>query len=495
MGPTVSTSSMGVTCPGGGWLASSRAALKLTVASNPARLLGLLVRKETTVMGKVRTEGIEEKAGGALPKGGTLTKGDALGKGGTIAKEDWARIRMEVVLDRAREDLLGVATRSGLEILAALLEEDREAIVGSKGRWSSDRQAYRYGSDEGPVVMGGRMIRVNKPRVRGVDGKEIPLPSWEWAQRKDPLDERTMQQLLIGVSTRGYARSLEPAPAGVEKSIAVGRSSVSRRFVAQTTARVEGFLARPLGELDVRIVMIDGTWLGDHLMLVVLGIDATGNKHVLGVREGTTENEGVCRSLLSELVERGLPVECARLFVIDGGKGIRKAIRAVFGVWALIQRCQVHKLRNVLEHLPEGQHGWVKTTMRQAWSSEDEAVARRRLHALAKQLESRWPSAAQSLREGLDETLTVLALGAKGALFRTLRSTNPIENLQGLFKRLTKRVKRWRDGTMARRWAVTGLMDAAKRFRRIRGHGDLRKFVATLDARRAATSGAAEKVA
>jgi transposase-like protein len=413
------------------------------------------------------------------------------------------RLSLEVTLDRAREDLLGLATRSGLEILAAMLKRDRERLVGPKRRWDETREAYRYGYDDGAVVMGGRKVRVRKPRVRSVSGDvEMLLPTWRWATRQDPLDQWTMQQMLVGVSTRSYAKSLEPPPPGVAQSVAVDRSSVSRRFVAQTTAKVEGFLTRPLGDLDIRTVMIDGTWLGEHLMLVVLGIDAGGRKHILGVREGTTENEGVCRSLLSELVDRGLSVERARLFVIDGGKGIRKAIRSVFGLWALVQRCQVHKLRNVLQHLPEREHVRVRAAMRGAWSSESEAAARRKLNTLARQLETPWPSAAASLREGLDETLTVLALGVQGALYRTLRSTNPIENLQSLFKRVTRRVTRWRNGTMARRWAVTGLLDAATRFRRIRGHADIRKLVASLDARIKAahnesqiTTPAAEKAA
>jgi putative transposase len=404
------------------------------------------------------------------------------------------RLSLEVTLDRAREDLLGLATRSGLEILAAMLERDRERLVGPQRRWDETREAYRYGYDEGAVVMGGRKVRVRKPRVRAASGDgEILLPTWRWATRQDPLDQRTMQQMLVGVSTRSYAKNLEPPPPGVDRSVAVGRSSVSRRFVAQTTAKVEGFLTRPLGDLAIRTVMIDGTWLGEHLMLVVLGIDEEGQKHILGVREGTTENEGVCRSLLSELVERGLGVECARLFVIDGGKGIRKAIRSVFGPWALVQRCQVHKMRNVLQHLPEREHARVRAAMRGAWSSESEAVAKRKLNTLARQLETQWPSAAASLREGLDETLSVLALGVQGALYRTLRSTNPIENLQSLFKRVTRRVTHWRNGTMARRWAVTGLLDAATRFRRIRGHADMRKLAASLDARVKAAQNGSER--
>lgn len=401
-------------------------------------------------------------------------------------------LTLRVAIEMAREDLLDTATRSGLVILAAMLEEDRKQIVGPNRRWDEARTAYRYGYDEGTVVMGGRKVPMRKPRVRGAAGEgEIVLPSWEWATAQDPLDERTMQQMLLGVSTRSYARSLEPAPPGVECSVAVDRSSVSRRFVAQTTAKVDAFLTRSLTELDIVTVMIDGTWLGEHLMLVVLGIDTEGQKHVLGVREGTTENEGVCRSLLSELVDRGLVVERARLFVIDGGKGIRKAIRGVFGLWALVQRCQIHKMRNVLQHLPDREHSRVRAAMRGAWLAAKEADAKRKLNTLARQLETEWPSAAASLREGLDETLTVLALGVQGALYRTLRSTNPIENLQSLVKRVTRRVTRWRSGTMARRWAVTALLEAARRFRRIRGHADLGKLGAALEAKcHAAAAGA-----
>jgi putative transposase len=200
------------------------------------------------------------------------------------------------------------------------------------------------------------------------------------------------------------------------------------------------------------------------------GLTQEQRQHVLGVREGTTESEGVCRSLLQDLIERGLKVERARLFVIDGGKGIRKAIRDVFGTWALVQRCQEHKRRNVLDHLPKSKRARVSKAMRDAWKSESDATARRLLRLLARDLEPAHPGAAASLKEGLDETLTVLSLGVKGALARTLVSTNPIENLQGLLKHVVRNVKRWRGGSMALRWAVTGLIAYSggreRRFRR-----------------------------
>jgi transposase-like protein len=229
--------------------------------------------------------------------------------------------------------------------------------------------------------------------------------------------------------------------------------------------------------------MIDGTGFGDHLMLVAMGIDNKGEKHVLGVREGTTESEGVCRSLLQDLIERGLEVERARLFVIDGGKGIRKAIRDVFGAWALVQRCQEHKRRNVLDHLPKGKRARVSKALRDAWKSESETTARRLLRQLARELEPAHPGAAASLREGLDETLSVLSLGVKGSLARTLVSTNPIENLQGLLKQVVRNVKRWRGGSMALRWAVTGLMEAEKRFRRVKGYREMPQLLVALSSK------------
>jgi transposase-like protein len=337
---------------------------------------------------------------------------------------------------------------------------------------------YPHGSEEAPVVLGGRKVRVKKLRVRSADGGEVTLPTWQDVTREDPLEERAVEQMLVGVSTRKYARSLEPLPPGVDQ-LAVSRSSVSRRFVARTAQKVEAFLSRPL-EMDLPVVMIDGTALGEHVLVVALGIDSEGRKHALGVVEGSTESHGVCQALLRDLIERGLVVERARLFVIDGGKGIRKAIRETFAQWALIQRCQVHKLRNILDHLPGSKRAVIGAALRKAWSADSEPEGRQQLEAIERRLESQHPGAVAALREGLDETLTLLTLGAKSALYRTLCSTNPIENLQGALKRVARRVKRWRGGSMALRWAATALMDAEKRFRRIRGYRELAALNASL---------------
>jgi transposase-like protein len=384
-----------------------------------------------------------------------------------------------VILD-ARQALRELVLVSGMKVFAQMLEEDRTVLCGPRHRPSPDRRAYRHGNDEGSLVFGGRKLRLRKPRVRSVDGGEIELPTWTRMSAEDPLQDRIVEQTLLGVSSRGYERSLEPVPEGM-RSHTTKRSSVCRRFMSRTSSQVQAFLSRPLGGLDLPVLLIDGTGLGDHVLIVAMGIDTTGHKHILGVAVGTTESEQVCRSLFRTLIDRGLVVERARLFVIDGGKGLRKAIRTTFGEWAVVQRCQIHKLRNVADHLPKHRQAWVKSAMRQAWKLGTEAKARHRLEQLAVQLAAEHPDAAASIREGLDESLTVIRLGLGGRLLETLRSTNPIENLQGAIQRLVRNVKRWRGGAMALRWCVTALVDAEKRFRRVKGYRELPQCVAALE--------------
>jgi transposase-like protein len=285
---------------------------------------------------------------------------------------------------------------------------------------------------------------------------------------------------------RRYRQTLEPLPPS-EPALCTSKSATSRRFVALSEQQLAQWLSRPLGELDLPVVMIDGIHFRDRVILVALGIDAQGNKHVLGLREGSTESTRVVRSLLSDLVERGLDADRARLWVIDGGKALRKAIVECFGATALVQRCQEHKRRNVLEHLPEELHASVGHAMRDAWDSADADSARKQLQRLASSMQSKHPGAAASLREGLEETVTVQALGITGALYRTLRTTNPIENLNGSIAHYTRNVKRWRDGQMTLRWVASALSDARDRFRKLRGHRDMKTLIAALNKRVAAS--------
>jgi putative transposase len=388
--------------------------------------------------------------------------------------------RLPQVLREGRRALRELVLTNGLKVFAEMLEEDRTLLCGPRHQPSRDRSAYRHGHDEGRLVFGGRKIRLQKPRVRSIAGAEIELPTWGEMTAEDPFRDRVVEQVLLGVSSRGYEGSLEPLPDEVPCR-GTRRSSVSRHFLARTAAQTKSFLSRSLEGLDLPVIFLDGTHLGDHVMLVAMGIDAAGYKHILGVTVGTTESDQVCRSLFRNLIERGLVVERARLFVIDGAKGLRKAIRSTFGGWAVVQRCQIHKLRNVAEHLPQHRQTWVKAALRQAWKLGTEAKARQRLEQLAAQLETDHPDAAASIREGLDETLTVIRLGLGGWLLKMLRSTNPIENLQGTIQRIVRNVKRWRGGAMAQRWCVTALIEAEKRFRRVKGHREMPQLLNALE--------------
>ena len=387
------------------------------------------------------------------------------------------------VLRDVRHAFLGLCIDAGQKVLAALMEADRIALCGAKGVPDPQRRATRGGSTARQVVLGGQRIAVRRPRARSLDAGELRLPSFEWAANADPLDAATMAAIAAGVSTRRYASTQEPVPAAHQPR-AASKSAVSRRFVQLSQEQLAQWLARPIGELDLAVVMIDGIHFRDRVILLAIGIDAQGNKHVLGLREGSTEATRVVSSLLSDLIDRGLDAQRMRLWVIDGGKALRKAIVQTFGATALIQRCQEHKRRNVLEHLPEDMHASVKRTLKDAWTASDADLGRRQLQRLASSLQGKHPGAAASLREGLDETLTVQALGITGALYRTLRTTNPIENLNGSVARYCRNVKRWGDGQMVLRWVASALSDAADRMRKLRGCSQMRTLLKALDARR-----------
>jgi len=384
------------------------------------------------------------------------------------------------VLATVKGALLDLVIGSGLEVLRALLEQEREQLCGVRYHHDPDRKASRAGyAPEAELVLGGRRVGVKRPRVRSRDGQEVALPSWAKFAAEDPLNERAVEQMVLGVATRKYERSLEPLPEGT-KSRGTSKSAVSRRFVEATEKNLTYWLGRNVSGLSLAALMLDGIVCGAHTVLVALGIDEQGSKHILGLWEGATENATACTALLSNLVERGLDTTRSILVVIDGSKALAKAVRDVFGKRALIQRCQVHKKRNVLEHLPERRRSATDATLSTAYRCSDPKRALDMLNKLARQLERKHPSAAASLREGLEETLTVLSLGLCDALARTLVTTNPIENLNSVLRRIHHNVKRWRDGTMVLRWVAIGLHEATKGFRRLKGHEGMPKLVAAL---------------
>ena len=304
---------------------------------------------------------------------------------------------MGIALDAVEEGFFSLCIATGRRVLAEMMELDRTALCGPKWTPDPEREAHRAGSAPSEVTLGGRRVALRRPRVRSIDGREVELPSFAYAAERDPLDGHTLDAIAVGVSTRDYARSLEELPAG-ETQRAVSKSAVSRRFVALSKRQLGEWLSRPVGELGIRIVLVDGIVLGEHTVLLALGISSAGEKHVLALREGTTENAAVARALISDLIERGLDASEGLIFGIDGGKGLRKAIREVFGALAVVQRCQVHKERNVLDHLPEAKRASVRRAMRDAYGLADAKKAERALENLARALEHEHPGAAASLR-------------------------------------------------------------------------------------------------
>jgi len=389
---------------------------------------------------------------------------------------------MDGVLRDVQHAFYGLCVNAGKQVLAAMMEADRVALCGAKGVPDPSRRATRGGHTRGAVVLGGQRIAIKRPRVRSLERGELQLASYEWAAEREPLDAATMHAIAAGVSTRRYAGTLDKLPPP-EAALSVSRSAVSRRFVALSREQLTQWLSRSFQDVELPAVMIDGLHFRGRVILVALGIDDKGTKHVLGLREGSTESTRVVRSLLSDLIERGLDADRARLWVIDGGKALRRAIVECFGALALVQRCQEHKRRNVIEHLPEALHASVGRALRDAWGSADAALANKQLQRLATSLQAQHPGAAASLREGLQETLTVQGLGVTAALYRTLRSTNPIENLNGSIGHYTRNVKRWKDGAMTLRWVASALSDAGTRFRKLRGHRDMNTLIAALAVR------------
>jgi putative transposase len=381
-----------------------------------------------------------------------------------------------------QEALYETVIGAGLACVDEVLEAERVALCGARYAHRAERPALRAGHAASSLVLGGRRVAVSRPRVRGVAGCELKLPSWrEWSAR-DPLDERALEQMVLGVSTRRYARSLEPLPEAVAVR-GISKSAVSERFVYGTERKLGELTNRELGELVLVALLIDGVHFGEHLVLAAVGVDARGDKHVLGLREGATENAAAVRALLTDLIERGLATGHSLLIVIDGAKALHKAVVEVFGSHALIQRCREHKKRNVTDALPERQRAAVRSAMNQAYATRDAKRARRLLDHLARRLEHQHPGAAASLREGLDETLTVIRLGLPENLERVLSSTNLIENLFSRVREIGRRVKRWQSGTMVLRWTAAGVLEAERGFRKIVGFRALPTLVAALRAR------------
>jgi transposase-like protein len=381
-----------------------------------------------------------------------------------------------------REGLLALAVGAGLQVMAAIMEEDVSAACGPKGRHDPERGAVRHGHGAGSVSLGGRRVPVTRPRMRATDGSgELAVPAYELFSDTEVLGRMAMERMLAGLSTRRYQVGLEPVGARTEQAAtATSRSAVSRRFVAATETALADLLAADLSKLDLVALMVDGVHFGEHTCVVALGIGIDGTKHPLSLVEGSTENATLVTDLIVGLRERGLDVTRPILVVLDGSKALRRAVLDVFDR-PVLARCQLHKIRNVEDKLPEKLRTVVASRMRRAYHADSALAAEAELLALAAELDRTHPGAAASLREGMAETLTVLRLNIPPTLARTLRSTNAIESMISICRDHARNVKRWRDGQMAMRWCAAGMVEAAKQFRRVNGHLHLRTLRDTLN--------------
>jgi putative transposase len=365
---------------------------------------------------------------------------------------------------------------AGIEALGTMLENDAQEACGARHSRAEGRRGYRWGRTQGKIGFHGGKVDIERPRVRELGGKEMVLPSWERAITEDWLGRWALNLMLINVSTRKFRRAVRlpegdiPAPHGA----GVSKSAASRHFVALSAERMKEWMASDLAGLDILVVQIDGIHIVDDLVLVAaIGIDGEGVKHPLGLVEGATENTAVVQALIDNLVERGLDPTVPRLFIIDGAKALSKAIRRTFGHHTPIQRCQIHKARNIVGRLPSSLHASVRRVLRQAWELDDADKAEKLIRNLARRLAQEAPGASGSILEGLDEMLTVTRLGLPSQLRRALACTNIIENMMGTVRRVCRNVKRWRTASMALRWTAAAMLEAKKGFRKLKAYKQL----------------------
>jgi putative transposase len=383
----------------------------------------------------------------------------------------------------AREGLLALSVGLGLGVVHQLMEREVEEVVGPKGKHDPERIAKRHGHERGSMTLGGRRVPVSRPRMRSADDEhELPVRSYEYFADRDPLTRAVMDRMLAGVSTRKYVVVGEPVGEEVEQEASsTSKSTVSELFVERTRTALGELMRRRLDDVRLAVMMLDGLEIAERTHVVALGISTEGVKIPLGLWEGSTENATLASMLLADVVDRGLDPEQAILFVIDGGKALRKAIKDVFGEHALVHRCHRHKERNVTDLLPERDRPQVLARIRGAWALSDHHLARERLELLASELDRTWPDAGASLREGMADTLTLMALGIDGQLAKTLCSTNPCESMIEIVRHTQRNVKRWQDGDMRKRWTAAGMLVAEQQFRRIIGYRDLAKLVIAIE--------------
>ena len=396
----------------------------------------------------------------------------------TQAREVQLPLDVEALVEMTRQSLSSFAVEVGLRVAQCLLEDEVTQRCGERHERQPGRQETRFGHQPGFITIAGQKVSLAKPRVRSTNGRgEADLERYRLLQSPEAMPQAALEHLVNGVSTRRYEQVVQLARQG----FGVKKSSVSRGFVRASAAEVERLAERRFEEERFAAIFVDAQPYASEMMVVALGITTSGEKRLLGLRQGATENATVVTSLLEELRERGVRTDVPTLFVLDGAKALRAAVIRVWGKFAVIQRCQVHKRRNVEAHLPDKHHDELRQRLNAAYHETNQAQALALLRATAQWLRRISPAAAASLEEGLEETLTVVRLGVPELLRKTLATTNPIESAFSVAESVTRRVKRWRDGNMRERWCVAGLVDAESRFNRVKGHKHLPQFLTALE--------------
>ena len=382
------------------------------------------------------------------------------------AREIQLPLDREELLTLMQDSLETLAIELGLLVASGLLEDEVTRLCGRRYERQPERVHTRYGHQQGVATLAGQKVAITRPRVRQTDGGgEVPLEMYSRLQSPEAMPKAVLRRMVRGVSTREYEHVVDMARDG----FGVAKSSVSREFVRASAAEVKALAERRFDGQRFPVVMIDGVEYAGETMVVAMGITEDGTKRILGLRQGATENAVVCTALLEDLRERGLDTTQPTLLVLDGSKALHAAARRIWGQNAVIQRCQVHKKRNVKAHVPEKHWPELDRRLGTAYQESDYEAAKQSLEGTAKWLSRINPDAAASLREGLEETLTVVRLGVSAALRRTLATTNPIESALSVTRRVTARVTRWRDGDMRKRWCAAGLLRAEAKFRRVKG--------------------------
>lgn len=381
-----------------------------------------------------------------------------------------ATLAMADVAGAIKDGLMAFASATGLVMMFKMMEAELACRIGPKHAKISDRQGNWHGTTTGSVVLGGRKVTADRPRGRTADGKEIALDAWAVFSSEDLLTQVVVERMLAGVATRRHTDVAEPVGAELEaRSKAMSRSAVSRRFRRATERALAELLSRDLSDLEVAVVMIDGIELAGSCLVAALVITTDGRKVPVGLYLGDTENKRVVTDLLADLQARGLSAEDGLLVVIDGAKALATAVRKVFGEHALIQRCTLHKRRNVASYLDKDLGGRIDRRLAQAFNHPDPDKGLARARSIASELETDHPDAAASLREGLQDMFTVRRLGVCGRLAKSLTNTNCIESMISVARTVMANVKRWRDGSMKKRWVATGMLEAERSFRRVKG--------------------------